>query len=147
MLFCIIIKNKKAGFSLLELVLAIAIFSFSSFVLASLLIEANINTRFNTEKIEALTYAKEGIEAVEFIRNNNWSNIQVGEHGLLNEAGVWSFSGSTDTIENKYIRKVTITERDPVSTSTKNILVNITWSLTPLRSVSVNLETVLANWK
>jgi len=139
-----ILNKKNNGFSLLELILAIAIFSLSSIAMATLLIDSNISSRLSLEKTYALLYAKEGLEATRSIRDNNWLDLADGDHGLLNNGVTWVFSGSSDLIDDKYTRTITLTT---VSTTTKNVLINIDWSLTPSRLANVNLETILTNWK
>ncbi len=138
------IRNKiNKGFSLLELILAVTIFSMSAYSLTALLIDSDISTRLNTEKIEALSYAKEGIVAVRSIRDNSWSDLGLGNHGLTND-GSWSFSDTQDTIDDKYTRVVNVSD---IATSTKNISVTVTWNLTESRPASVVLNTVLTNWR
>ncbi len=134
----------KRGFSLLELVLAIAIFSLGSVALATMLIDANLSTRLATDRTEALFYAKEGISAVRSLRDNSWASLTNGEHGLDNSSAPPFFSGSSDEIDSKYTRVVTVSE---ISSSTKNIAINISWDLTPARIASTTLETVLTDWK
>lgn len=133
----------KCGFSLLELILVIAIFSLSSFALASMLIDANLSTKLSTEQTEALFYAKEGIEAVRAIRDNDWASLTDGDHGLeINST--WVFHDNFDLIDNKYTRTVSIITVDD---STKNISVNVVWALTSSRMSNITLNTILTNWK
>jgi prepilin-type N-terminal cleavage/methylation domain-containing protein len=138
------LKNKKEGFSLLELILAIAIFSLGSVAMSTLLIDSNITTRLGTERTEALFYAKEGIEAVRSIRDNSWAGLEIGTHGLDNSGVAWAFSGALEEINGKYTRTVEVSS---VSTSTKNVSVNISWNITSGRTASTTLETVLTNWR
>lgn len=143
-------KRKSGGFSLLELVLAIAIFSLSSFAIASILIDSNINTKFNKERLSALFYAKESLDAVNSIRNNStstasyWFTISDGNHGLATSTNGWIFNNQSDLINNKYRRTINITSGVP--TTTKNINITIAWDLTPDRPVSVSLNTILTKW-
>lgn len=139
-------KNNNLGFSLLELVLAIAIFSLGSVAMATLLIDSSISTRLGTERTMALLYAKEGVEAVRSIRDNSWADLEDGTHGLLNSGGGWSFNSSSDLIDDKYTRIITVVASS-TSTSTKEISVNISWTLTPGRTASTTLNTILTNWK
>lgn len=138
------IKKNTKGFSLLELILAITIFSLSSVALALLLIDSGISTKLSLERGEALFYAKEGMEAVRSVRNNvTWSGFSAGNHGLLNAGGIWSFDGASDLIDNKYTRVITISS---VSTNTKNVSINISW-VTPIKTYSATIDTVFTNWE
>ena len=139
----IYLKNKKRGFSLLELILAIALFSLSSYAMATLLINSSLSTQLSLDRTEALLYAKEGVEATRSIRDTDWSSLTAGNHGLYSTGSVWTFSGSSDIIEGKYNRTVGIST---VSSSTKNISVTIQWAPTPAGSSTITLQTVLTDW-
>ncbi len=137
---------KNLGFSLLELILAIAVFSLGSYAVATLLIDSNTSTRSGLERTEALSHAKEGIEAVRYIRDQDWDNLTNGSHGLDSSSGEWVFVIDTpDLIADKYTRTVSVSDR-PDATSTKDISVTVSWSLTPSRISSVSLNTILTNW-
>lgn len=137
------IKNNK-GFSLIELVLAIAVFSLSSVAMVTMLVDSSISTRLSAERTEALFYAKEGVGAVRSIRDNSWGNLVDGSHGLDSSSGAWVLVADTpDLINNKYTRTVTIST---ISTSTKNIAINVAWELTTARIASTTLNTILTNW-
>ncbi len=146
-------QNKKSGgFSLLELVLAVAIFSLGAIAMVTLLIDSNISTRLSSERTNALLYAKEGVSAVRSIRDNSWANLEDGYHGLISDGVNWSFSGASDLIDssaevddNKYERIVSVIASS-TATSTKDVSVTVTWDLTPSREASVVLQTILTNW-
>jgi len=145
-----IIILKSRGFSLLELVLAVAIFSFSSFALATMIIDSNISTRLSADRTEALLYAKEGIEAVRSIRDNDWTTwvgTADGDYGLLIDAAssTWIFDNSPDRINDKYTRTITLDTNSEVDSS-RDVSVNISWDLTPGRIASTTLSTVFSNW-
>lgn len=121
--------NKISGFSLLELVLAVAVFSLSSFALATLIIDSNISTKLSQEKIIALSYAKEGVNIARFTKNSAWADL---------------VSTST-TLDDKYLRETVVTD-DPIATSTKNVSVSVSWDLTAGRRATTTLYTILTNW-
>lgn len=127
--------------------MAVAVFALGSFALATILIDANINTRLNSERLSALTYAREGIEAVRAIRSESWDSLSNGLFGLSFSDAGWVFEAEPDVLDDKYIRTVTVSDTDPFSTSTKNISVSVSWSITPIRSATTTLFTVLTNWK
>lgn len=137
----------RRGFSLLELVLAIAIFSLGSIATATLLIDSNISTKLSLERTEALFYAKEGIEAVRSIRDNSFANLIDGVHGLISSStDQWEFTGDSDLISDQYTRTVNITTGEH-GTSTKDVSVTIEWALNPARNSSVTLNTIFTDWK
>jgi len=135
--------NLVCGFSLLELILAVAIFSLGSIAMATLLIDSNISSKLSLERTEALLYAKEGIESVRSIRNSGWLNLTDGSYGLVNDGSTWFFSGASDLIDDKYTRVVNV---QTVSTSTKSVSITVEWDLTPVRTSSVVLNTIFTNW-
>jgi prepilin-type N-terminal cleavage/methylation domain-containing protein len=140
--------KRQNGFSLLELILAVAIFSLGSFALATLLIDSNLSTKLSSERINALSYTKEGIEAARAIRNADWSNITAGTFGLTSSlTGQWELSDTPDTLDDKYTRTINITDTDPVSDSLKSVSVSVSWPLTADRIATTTLSTILTNWR
>lgn len=140
-------KNNKKGFSLLELILAIAIFSLGSIAMATLLIDSNISTKIGSERTSALFYAREGAEAVRLIRDNSgWSSLIDGTYGVSNAGGDWSLAGDSDLIDDKYTRTIGIYDH-PTYTLMKNIIVTVSWNVTSGRTATTTLNTMLGNWK
>jgi len=146
---------KSSGFSLLELVLAIAIFAIGSIVAGNLIIDANTSTRIDLDKAEAALIAREGIEAVASIRDSGFANLTMSSwpHGLTSGSGGfgWVFSASTsDIVDTKFFRSIYIT-LDPTSapfTSVSTATATSTVSWTNARGIidSVSLVTVFTNW-
>jgi len=140
-------KNKKSGFSLLELILAIAIFSIGSFAMATMLIDSNLSTKLGYEKVEALFYTREGIEALRAIRDNSWADlIDDPSQGIDNSGAVPVLTEAPDVIDDKYTRMVSIST-NPASASMKDVSVTVSWDLTSAHSTSVTLSSVLTNWR
>ena len=153
--FKVKIAKSNAGFSLMELVLAIAIFSIGSIVAGNLIIDANTSTRVDLDKAEAVLIAREGIEAVASIRDANFSNLATTTwpHGLVTGSGGygWAFSSATSTVvDTKFYRSIYIS-LNPASapfTSTSTAIATSTVSWTSARGFtdSVSLITVFTNW-
>ncbi len=139
---------RNGGFSLLELILAIAIFSLSSYGIATMLIDANITTRTSTERIAALFYAKEGIEAVRSIRDNDlstWSALPDGDYELVYSDDIWNLSTTSDQmIDDKYTRIINF--ENQTSSSVKLVNSTVSWDLTPSRNISITLTSLFSNW-
>jgi prepilin-type N-terminal cleavage/methylation domain-containing protein len=135
------------GFSLLELLLAVAIFSITSYAITVMLIDAGVSTRVSQERTIALSYAKEGIEATRSIRDFSWDLLTIGEHGLDNSGATSTFIDEFDSIDDKYIRIISISDIEPVNPSVKNVSVAVGWEASPDRIVSVVLDTIFTNWK
>ena len=62
------------------------------------------------EKDRAVFYAQQGVEAVWSIRRQAWNLLADGTYGLTNTNGYWQFFGSSDLLENKYARTVTLAD-------------------------------------
>ncbi|MGB8815842.1 MAG: type II secretion system protein [Minisyncoccia bacterium] len=141
------IRNKlKKGNSLLEILLAIAIFTAGSIVVALLVINAGITMRYAEESSKALLYAKEGIEAMKSIRDQSFSNLvgeNVGNHGVSIIDGRWSFSGSSTLEENHYTRIISIST---TTATTSKVTSTVSWNFTETKVNQVQLITYLTNW-
>lgn len=145
-----LINNKSKlnkGFSLLELVLAVAIFSLSSISTGYLLIESINATDVNSKKIAATLLAREGIEAIRSIRDvNGFSALDAGTgQGLIfdENTNTWSLSPLPETVDNIYTRTVDITniEDGLIKKVTSTVM-----AVSGGRTVSTSLTTYFTNW-
>lgn len=143
------------AFSLMELVLAIAIFAIGSIVAGNLMIDANTATRVDLDKSEAILIAREGIEAVTSIRDSGFANLVIsGPHGLESGPGGfgWVFSAGTSTVVNtKFYRSISLTLNPAAApfTSTSSVIATstVTWESARGEEDSVSLTTILTNWR
>ncbi len=150
---------KRQGFSLIELMLAGAVFAvFASGVVGVLLFGLE-NDRLGEETAIATEYASEGIEAVRSIRAKDFDNlILTPETGITQDDGDWKFSGE-ENADGKYTRVIAIEEvnrdgdgdidedggdEDP---DTRQITVTVSWNVTPTRHNSVVLQSFLTRFK
>lgn len=104
------IKINNRGFSLVELVVALAVFA----VLAAgvfYVVTNSYSSFYGPGDKQALSeYAQEGVEAVMAIRSNSWQDIvdAIGDNGITQgDDGLWDFSGSSDT-QGDFTRVVTL---------------------------------------
>jgi hypothetical protein len=77
------------------------------------------------------------------MRDDTFSNLTDGTHGLAVSGGEWVFSGSSDTT-GIFTRDVAITTIDA---SRKGITATIFWQQTPQRTGQVTLESRVTNWR
>jgi prepilin-type N-terminal cleavage/methylation domain-containing protein len=99
-----LLENKsKMGFSLVELLIALGVFA----ILAAGVFAVATNSYrsfYGVGDRQVITeYAQEGIEATKFIGYNSWlglTNAVSGNHGLSKTNGLWTFSGTSDTLGN-----------------------------------------------
>ncbi len=148
------IGKSQEGFSLLELVLAIAIFSLGAMAAGYMMINASIVSRQGLENAEAVSIAREGIEAVTSMRDSGFSLLTDGSHGLLLSGGyAWSFTGTSSlaTSNTKFRQSISIMNYNPdVTLSTRSYAIvtsTVTWTGASNKADSVSLVTILTNWR
>lgn len=134
--------KRKKGFSLLEVMLAIGLFSMLVTAFAEAIIIGQQNTALSGARMRAALIAEEGLEAVRNMRDQDFTNLVDGSHGLTIANNQWSFSGTQDATD-VFTRQVTITSVDP---NTKNVVSAVTWQQNPGRTGSIDLTTHLTNW-
>ncbi|MBI2450376.1 MAG: hypothetical protein HYV47_02455 [Candidatus Nealsonbacteria bacterium] len=150
--------NGNKGISIIEILVVIAILAVTLTTLLGLI---NFSLRINDlsrQTTQANGLAQEAMEAVRSIRDNaGWQQIANGNHGLINTAGKWSFSG-TENITGGFTRMISIQDayRDAgdnivasggtADLDTKKITASVSWSE---RSQNHNIEIIthLTNWK
>ncbi|MCH8741574.1 type II secretion system protein [Patescibacteria group bacterium] len=131
------------GQSLIELVVALGIFVIVGSALVFLIFNSYIIGRLASEITQANFLAEEGLEATRSIRDNNWTGLADGDHGLIIFGGTWQFSGTFETIDGKFTRVITVETLDP---GRKKIISQVTWQFTEVRPKEIILVTYLTNW-
>jgi len=100
-------KTQENGYSLIELLIAMAVFTIGTSVVVFLTFDANTVSRISTERTQAILLAQEGLEATRSIRDNDFSDVTNGYHGLAIENGHWIFTDIPDTI-GKFTRTLSV---------------------------------------
>lgn len=134
------IKN-KTGVTVVEAVIAIAIFSILATVAYEIYIGADKLVKRTDQKATALWLAEEGLEAVRSIRDESFANLTTGQNGLAVSSNQWTFAGTEDT-SGIYWRAVTLASIDAdnvLATST------VSWSYNGATN-TVSLGTIFTNW-
>jgi len=149
-------QNTK-GFTLIELVLAIMIFGVIATGVAVPIISTHLNSMENQKNVQANAFLTESWEAVRSIRNNDWSAITNGAHGLRLAGGVWEFYATSDETDG-FTRSVIIGDvyRDAngnrvasggtLDSDSKQIDLQISWQPTPYTIRSLTAESLLTNY-
>lgn len=133
----------QAGFSLVEVLLAVSIFGLIVTVLTGGLIYGQQSTALAGMRARAAILADEGLEIARNIRDENYANLIDGTFGLVISGNQWNFSGASDSTDI-FTRAVAIS---PVSTNRKLVTSIVTWQQNQQRAGTVVLITYLTNWE
>jgi len=129
------------GFSLVELLLAVTVFALLTAGIIGAIVYARSSTASAGDHVRADYLAEEGTEAVRNIRDANYANIADGTYGVVQNSGVWSLSGSSDT-NDIYTRSTTIATS---GTNRKTVTSHVAWTGAG-GSGQVDVVTQLTNW-
>jgi len=148
------------GQSIIEVIVAVSILVIIAASSVVAILGAFSSGRLAEEETRASLIASEGLEAVQSIRNQSWSDLIDGLYGLENLDGAWVFSGNEDTDPTgKFTRTVELlpVRRDLtgditqsggiVDEDTKEVIINVNWAFTPGRINDVRIRTYLTNWQ
>jgi prepilin-type N-terminal cleavage/methylation domain-containing protein len=136
-------KINQRGYSIIEVMLAIAIFAMFAGVFVSAFVQGQQSTALAGKKTRATILAEEGLEAVRSIRNNGFNGLAEGQYGLEISNGQWSLEPSPENI-NGFTRVITI---ENLTEDHKLITSDISWQEESDRKSSLSLATVLGNWQ
>jgi prepilin-type N-terminal cleavage/methylation domain-containing protein len=147
------------GFSILEVVLAAALFCIFSTAALSFSLQALQAERQANQSEIALGYAAEGIEAVRAIRDISFENLSdTGGSGLLFSDGYWQLDGDHDDF-GAYQRVITIktakrdgdgnivTDGGTEDADMKHVVSSVSFLSPSGEPVSADLDTYLSRWK
>lgn len=150
-----IFHNKK-GQSLVEIIIALAIFSLVSLTVSAMALNGLSALRSGDDLSRATQLAHEALDATRSIRDQHWLNLVDGTYGLTTTNGFYEFDGASEIIDT-FTRTITVesVQRDgsnnivelggTIDPRTKRITSTVTWqgALTP-RTVSAT--TYLTDW-
>lgn len=150
----------QAGFSVIEVLLAAALFAIFSTGIIGVVLQGFDANRLGSEQAIANQYASEGIEAARSIKNQSYATLvnSAGSGIARNGLGVWAFSGANNVL-SKYARVLTVADvqRDAggnivssggtIDPNTKKVVSTVSWNVSPTRNNSVDLTTYLTNWR
>lgn len=164
------ITNNQSGLSILEVVLAAALFVIFAIGSVRALLQNYNTNRLGAEYTVASQFASEGLEAVRSIKNQAYANLaNTPGCGLIrNASNVWAFQSPTCTnntlvhsSSDNYIRtiKVEPVNRDGVPPAgnivspggtldpdTKKITSTVTWNFNFARPETLSLVAYLSDW-
>jgi type II secretory pathway pseudopilin PulG len=152
--------KRRDGFSVVEIILAAAIFLIFSSGAIFVVLQGMDSNRLGEEEAVANQFASEGIEAAKSIKNQGFANlINTSATGATRSgSGVWTLSGSSNVL-NKYTRSISISDvqRDgngnivassgTIDPLTKKITSAVTWNFNSSRPESISLVSYLSDWR
>ena len=130
------------GFSLIEIILSSALLAMFALAFLGVLGFSQESTLRAGQRSRAIFLAEEGLEAARNIRDENFTNLTVGNHGITS-TNKWLFSGQTDIVEN-FTRTVSVAD---VNLQTKQVTSEVTWKQAGGNHVSVSFSTLFTDWR
>lgn len=161
----------SSGLSVLEVIIAAAIFVIFATPAVIVVIQGINSNRLSVEQTVATQFASEGMEAVRSIKNQAYNNLLTPNptpRGVQRVSNVWTFKtdSTTDTLAHNttdnYIRTIKVEDarRDAtppngnivasggtVDPDTKKVSSIVTWNFNAARPESVTFISYLTDWR
>ena len=137
---------EEKGQSLIELVVAIGIFVITIGSVSFLVLNNYTSGQLSKEITQANFLAQEGLEAVRSIRDNSWSNLTAGNHGLAISDNNWVFQGDSEDISSKLKEGARTIAVEEVDSNRKKVTSQVSWNFLE-RPQEIQLVTYLTNWQ
>ena len=134
---------RRSGASLLEVLVVTSMFATAALTAFFLLTnELQFLPRSRTA-LQAIGLAEEGLEAARSIRDQAWTDLAPGTHGLVFPNATWSFHSTSETMDG-FTRIVTVTD---LAANERRVDATIRWMGSLGRTETFTLSTTLANWR
>ncbi|MBF8280253.1 MAG: hypothetical protein HW383_26 [Candidatus Magasanikbacteria bacterium] len=141
----LIFKNRRVqGFSLIEVILGLAVLALMMTTIITLVVWNTLTNSEASRKSVAVSYALEGLEAARQIRDQSFAYITPGNHGVTTSTGQWAFSGASNSLDGgNYVRtvRVNLVDADRAYVTSSSTYPSITGI-----SREVALASYLNNW-
>ncbi|MFZ2072712.1 MAG: prepilin-type N-terminal cleavage/methylation domain-containing protein [Minisyncoccia bacterium] len=131
------------GFSVIEVLLTVVIFSIFIVALVGVLSVGEEASTLGGKRAQAVFLSEEGLEVVKNIRDENFANLIDGSYGLVKASNQWDFSIAPD-VNGIFSRTINIST---VDVNTKLITSTVEWQQNLQRDGSVVLTIYLTDWK
>lgn len=130
------------GQSLIEVLLAVAIFSIVMGAIVFSFIDIYRGSFYSVNRTDGFRLAQEGIEATRAIRDRSFAELVSGTHGIALSGAQWSFSGTSDT-SALFTRTIEIASPD---VDTRYVTSTVSW-VDGGQPRSIVLATIIKNWE
>lgn len=137
------LRQFNKGFSLVEVILSVAIFAMFISALAGVYLTGAETSHLAGNRNKAIFISQQGLEAARSIRDEDPDSFANGTFGLDDTSGSWAFSGTSDT-SDIFTREVTVSD---YSLDVKEVSSTVTWQQSNFRSGEVVLTTLLSLWQ
>ncbi len=127
-------NNLQRGASLIELLVAIGVFTVGVITILFLVFDSGTATRSGATRTQATLLSQEGLEAVRTIRDNDFTTLVDGTYGIALSAGKWILSGTSD-ITGQFTRIITIAPG--TDSFSKKITSSVSLPITPTRNQKI----------
>lgn len=134
--------NSKEGFSIVEALLAGSVFALLVVAMIGSIIFGTESAAVGGNRSRGVYLAEEGLEAVKNIKDESFSNLRAGTHGLTISGNKWVLSGASDT-QDIFTRAIRITDIDSFR---KDVTSTVTWKDTGTRNGSISLRSRFTDW-
>ncbi|MCF6276516.1 MAG: hypothetical protein L3J07_01560 [Candidatus Magasanikbacteria bacterium] len=132
------------GFSLVEIILSGALFIMLVTTMAGSLIYTKDTTVNSGDRGRATLLAEEAVEALRNIKDDDFTLLTDGTHGLGLVSNQWDLTGTPDVTDNFFTRTIDISSID---TNRKSATTTITWNPRENTTSSYQLGIRLTNWR
>ncbi|MFC1595127.1 hypothetical protein ACFL3E_01720 [Patescibacteria group bacterium] len=154
-------KTDKSGQSILEVIVAMAIFGLIAASMMSMALGGFVGLEQGGDQTEAEALAQEGIEAVRGIRDDAWNRIIYSTSSIAIGGNEWVFSGEGTTEQiGQYTRVISFADvcrdgSDNITTCpgiytdahSKKIAATVTWDTRNNVSNTVQRVAYITNWE
>ena len=138
-------QSNQKGAGLIEVLAAVAVFTIGIMTVLHLYSGSYSAATHSTEKNQAILLAREGLEAVRSVRDENFESLSEETGGVELENSKWEIKTYSEMdIKDIFTREISIEETDE---NTRKITSTVSWE--PLRGepTSVILTEYLTNWR
>ncbi len=133
----------NGAFSLVESILSTAIFALAVTAFVGVWAYSQEGAALGGTRNRAAFIAEEGLEAARNMRDQDFSNITDGTHGLVIVTNQWAWAGVSDTT-GLFSRSVIVA---PIDSRRKSMSVSVDWQQNIQRTGAMQLETRLTDWR
>ncbi len=135
-------RQRARGMSVVEAVVAVSIFGVVATIAMNAYLYANNASERAANSSKAWWLAEEGIEASRSIRDQSFSMLTPGTHGLSQSGNKWSYNGTADYTDG-YMRTIALTSLDADHVQATS---SVSWNTQGATS-TVSLAEQFTNWR